>query len=145
MELAWFDPYCHRVCIYFIWLFLLIDQQSDCFDILMHFDFFLILCLRISAICIDPEKAVYGSPFLCELRVLKICSLSLSMRRTVLVYWRSLVKMRDLLLYILFAMIVISVMCLEMYMGVLTQKCVRKPLDVGNDEFWSTYTSNSGK
>ncbi|XP_031630611.1 sodium channel protein para-like [Contarinia nasturtii] len=108
----------------------------NCFDLL-------IIIHAISAICVNPEKAIYSCPSLCELRVLKLCSLSLSLRRTVNVYLESLLKMRDLLLYITFAIIVISIMCLEMYMGILSQHCVQTPLVVTSDYFWSTFTTNS--
>lgn len=101
--------------------------------------------IRITAICVDPEKAIYECPFLCELRVLKLCSLSLGLRRTINIYWQSLVKMRDLLLYILFAMVVISVICLEMYMGILGQRCVKIPRNVRSDAQWSDFTTDSGK
>lgn len=113
------------------------------FFFLFYFQFFGMS--RITAICIDPEKAIYECPFLCELRVLKICSLSLSLRRTISIYWQSLVKMRDLLLYILFAIAVISVMCLEMYMGILSRRCVKIPLGVRSDAQWNDFTTNSGK
>lgn len=100
---------------------------------------------RITAICINPQEAIYGCPILCELRVLKICSISLSLRRTANVYWLSLLKMRDLLLYISFTMAVVAVMCLEMYMGVLSQRCVKMPLQARSDQGWSHFTKNQGK
>lgn len=92
--------------------------------------------------CINPQDAIYYSPVLCELRVLKICSLSLSLRRTVKIYWQSLVKMRDLLLYILFTMFVVAVLCVQMYQGLLTQRCVKEPK---NGEVWSSFTGNPGE
>lgn len=101
--------------------------------------------LRLIAICLNPQDAIYSSPVLSEFRVLKICSLSLSLRRALQVYWQSLLKMRDLLLYILFIIIVISVMCLQIYMGILLRNCVKVPVDVRSDEAWSSFTSNSGK
>lgn len=100
---------------------------------------------RLTNICIDPENGIRYFPPLCELRVLKICSISLSLRRTVEVYWRSLVKMRDLLLYILFAMFVASVACMQMYMGVLSQHCVKIPNGFRGDEAWSNFVNDPGE
>lgn len=77
---------------------------------------------RLTCICVWPNEPIY----LCELRVLKICSISLNLRRTINIYWDSLVKMRDLLLYIVFTMFVVSVMCLITYQGQLSQRCVPK-------------------
>ncbi|XP_055311841.1 sodium channel protein para-like [Sitodiplosis mosellana] len=105
------------------------------------FDLFIIIHATV-AMCMNPEKAIYECPTLCELRVLKICSLSLALRRTINIYWQSLLKMRSLFLYILFAMAVISVMCLQMYMGTLSQRCVKVPRD-GRWHKWSDFTGNS--
>lgn len=73
----------------------------------------------------QPKEALYYGPVLCELRVLKICSVSLNLRRTINIYWDSLVKMRDLLLYIVFTMFVVAVLCMA-YQGSLSQRCVPK-------------------
>lgn len=97
------------------------------------------------AICINPQDAIYGRPILVELRVLKIVSNSLCLRRTFQLYWKSLLALRDLLLYILYCMIIISVLCVQLYMGVLTQRCVKAPLTNLNDADWSSFTTDRGK
>lgn len=101
---------------------------------------------RLTNICINPENGIRYFPHLSELRVLKICSISLSLRRTVNVYWQSLMKMRDLLLYIVYAMIVVSVVCLQIYMGVLSQRCVKIPPNgLRGDNSWSNITNDPGE
>lgn len=81
---------------------------------------------RIRSYYIQPNDALYYGPVLCELRVLKICSVSLNLRRTINIYWDSLVKMRDLLLYIVLTMFVVAVLSLTIYQGSLSQRCVPK-------------------
>lgn len=92
----------------------------------------------------NPQRAIYGSPILHELRVLKIIPISIRLRQGVQIYWKSIVGMRDLLLYILYVMVVVAVFCLEMFMGTLTQHCVKKQLNPANDEIWSRFSNNSG-
>lgn len=99
---------------------------------------------RLSAIAADPAKAIYGKPLLCELRVLKIVPNSLSLRRTFARYWKSFLDMRDLLLYIMFVMFIVAVLCVHMYMGVLQQHCVKKPLASMSVASWTEFTSNPG-
>lgn len=155
MESLWSDFNYYFVSIFYSILFKLQVFSLFCplwlrfhsfflfFNIYSNCDF--ISIFSITAICLDPQEAIFSSPVLSEFRILKICSLSLSLRRTWSIYWQSLVKMRDLLLFIFFTIFVISVMCLQLYMGILTQKCVKLPVGAKSDEVWSNFTSNSGK
>lgn len=109
--------------------------------------FFRLNCMSPSlcSIAIDPTKAIYGKPFLCELRALKIISNSLSLRCTFDRYWKSFLAMRDLLLYIIFILFIVSVICVHMYMGVLKQHCVKKPLSPMSASAWNEFTLNRGE
>ncbi|KAJ6641281.1 Sodium channel protein PaFPC1 [Pseudolycoriella hygida] len=60
-----------------------------------------------------------------ELRILKIISYSLHLRQTIRLYWSSFKILRDLIIYMGLMLAILSTLFLQIYMGTLTQACVK--------------------
>lgn len=59
----------------------------------------------------------------------------------------SVKNLRDVIILTLFALSVFALMGLQIYMGMLTQKCIIVPTGYGNisDEEWESFVSNESK
>lgn len=66
-----------------------------------------------------------GTFYLAELRILTIISYSLNLRKTIRLYWSSCKLLRDLIIYMGLMLAILSTFFLQIYMGLLTQACVK--------------------
>lgn len=67
------------------------------------------------------------SPYLSELRILKIIPYSSLLRHTVRVYRKSCLALASILLFIFGVLAVCATLGLQTYMGVFRQNCIREP------------------
>jgi len=142
----------HHLKLYFLFFFYQIFSKEI---LISHFAFYVCLGRTATSLARQADRYFFRLPPLCcrmfhTTNLLSFCSRCLGLKTIVGAVIESVKNLRDVIILTMFSLSVFALMGLQIYMGVLTQKCIKNFPEDGSwgnltDESWARFNKNESK